>query len=182
VLRGKWILEAVLGTPPPPPPPNVPDLKEDDHSAVAPRTLRERLEEHRRDPVCASCHSRIDPLGFALENYDVLGRWRTEDSGKPIDNRGELPDGTKIEGPERLKKVLLERKPLFLRHLTSKLMGYALGRGLTAGDACTVDRIVEQLESQEYRSQALIRAIVLSVPFRYQTGTIANKAVQEGIR
>jgi mono/diheme cytochrome c family protein len=182
VLRGKWILEAVLGTPPPPPPPNVPDLKEDDHSAAAARTLRERLEEHRRDPVCASCHSRIDPLGFALENYDALGRWRTEDSGKPIDNRGELPDGTKIEGPERLKKVLLERKPLFLRHLTSKLMGYALGRGLTAGDACTVDRILDQLESQEYRSQALMRSIVLSVPFRYQAGTIANRAVQEGIR
>ena len=182
VLRGKWILEAVLGTPPPPPPPNVPDLKEEDHSAAMPRTLRERLEEHRRDPVCASCHSRIDPLGFALENYDGLGRWRTEDSGKPIDNRGELPDGTKIDGPERLKKVLLERKAQFLRHVTSKLMGYALGRGLTAGDACTVDRIVDQLESQEYRSQALIREIVLSVPFRYRTGTIANKAVQEGIR
>jgi hypothetical protein len=181
VLRGKWILETVLGTPPPPPPPNVPELK-DNHGADAPKTLRERLEEHRRDPACASCHSRIDPLGFALENYDVLGRWRTEDSGKPIDNRGELPDGTKIEGPENLKKVLLDRRTAFLRHLTSKLIGYALGRGLRPADSCTVDQIVDQLQTQQYRSQALIRAIVLSVPFRYQTGTIASKAVQEGIR
>jgi hypothetical protein len=181
VLRGKWILETVLGTPPPPPPPNVPELK-DNHGADTPKTLRERLEEHRRDPACASCHSRIDPLGFALENYDVLGRWRTEDSGKPIDNRGELPDGTKIEGPENLKKVLLDRRTAFLRHLTSKLMGYALGRGLRPADSCTVDQIVDQLAAQQYRSHALIRAIVLSVPFRYQTGTIAGKAVQEGIR
>ena len=130
VLRGKWILETILGTPPSPPPANVPPLKEDHESAAA-QTLRERLEEHRRDPVCASCHSRIDPLGFPLENYDVLGRWRAEDSGKPIDSHGELPDGTQIAGPDELKKVLLERKTEFLRHLTSKLLGYALGRGLT---------------------------------------------------
>jgi hypothetical protein len=180
VLRGKWILETILGMPPPPPPPNTPDLKED-HGSGAPRTFRERLEEHRRDPACASCHNRMDPLGFALENYDVLGRWRTEDNGKPIDNRGELPDGTKIDGPEHLKKVLLDRKSDFLRQLTSKLMGYALGRGLRPADSCTVDQIVSQLEGQEYRSHALIRAIVLSVPFRYQAGTMAGKAVQKGI-
>ena len=123
----------------------------------------------------------MDPLGFALENYDVLGRWRTEDNGKPIDNRGELPDGTKIDGPEHLKKVLLDRKTDFLRQLTSKLMGYALGRGLRPADSCTVDQIVIQLEGQEYRSHALIRAIVLSVPFRYQAGTMAGRAVQKGI-
>jgi len=181
VLRGKWLLENFFGTPPPPPPPGVPPLKENSGTREL-KSVRDRLEEHRKNPACASCHARMDPLGFALENYDGLGRWRTEDSGKPIDNRGELPDGTKIDGPERLKKVLLERKAQFLRHVTSKLMGYALGRGLTAGDACTVDRIVDQLESQEYRSQALIREIVLSVPFRYRTGTIATKAVQEGIR
>ena len=167
VLRGKWILETVLGTPPPPPPANVPALK-DDHEGAAPQTLRERLEEHRRDPVCASCHSRIDPLGFALENYDVLGRWRSQDNGKPIDNRGELPDGTRIDGPEQLKKVLLDRRQVFLRHLTSKMLGYALGRGLTRSDFCTVDQILEQLEKDQYRAQALIRGIVLSVPFREQ--------------
>lgn len=171
VLRGKWILETVLGTPPPPPPANVPSLKED-HEGAAPQTLRERLEEHRRDPVCASCHSRIDPLGFALENYDVLGRWRSEDNGKPIDSRGQLPDGAKIEGPEQLKKVLLDRKEVFLRHFTSKMLGYALGRGLTPSDACTVDQIMGQLEKEQYRTQALIRGIVLSMPFRYQSSTI----------
>jgi hypothetical protein len=180
VLRGKWILETILGTPPPPPPATVPALKEN-HDGAAPQTLRERLEEHRRDAVCASCHRTIDPLGFALENYDVLGRWRTEDSGKAIDSRGELPDGTKIAGPDDLKKVLLERKDVFLRHFTSKLLGYALGRGLTPADSCTVDRIVEQTEKGQYSSHALIRAIMLSVPFRYQSGTTTGKAVQETI-
>jgi hypothetical protein len=174
VLRGKWILETILGTPPPPPPPNVPALTEN-HEGASPKTLRERLEEHRRDPVCASCHSRIDPLGFALENYDVLGRWRTDDSGQPIDNRGQLPDGTVINGPEELKKVLLERKTVFLRHFTSKMLGYALGRGLTPSDSCTVDQILDQIEKQQYRSQALIQAIVLSMPFRYQASIIGGK-------
>jgi hypothetical protein len=101
VLRGKWLLEAILGTPPPPPPPNVPKL-DDVKPGDAPATLRERLAQHREDPVCAGCHSRIDPLGFALENYDVLGRWRTEDAGKPIDASGKLPDGTVFEGPDEL--------------------------------------------------------------------------------
>jgi hypothetical protein len=181
VLRGKWILETILGTPPPPPPPAVPALKENSAEA-APRTVRERLEEHRKDPVCASCHQTIDPLGFALENYDVLGRWRTEEDGKAIDSRGEMPDGARFEGADGLKKLLVERKTAFLRHFASKMLGYALGRGLTLSDSCTVDRIVAQLEAEQYKSQALIRAIVLSVPFRYQTGTIAGKAVQEGIR
>ena len=169
VLRGKWILENILGTPPPPPPPNVPALKENHEGAPA-ATLRERLEQHRADPVCASCHNRIDPLGFALENYDVLGRWRTEDAGKPIDNRGELPDGTKIDGPEQLKKVLLDRKEVFLRNFTSKLLGYSLGRGLTVSDSCTVDTILDKLAKEQYSGQTLIREIVLSVPFRYQAG------------
>src|SRR5437016_6745607 len=112
VLRGKWILETILGTPAPPPPPNVPALKED-HDGAVPQTLREKLLEHRRDATCASCHNRIDPLGFALENYDVLGRWRSEDAGKSIDSGAELPDGTRFEGPEQLKKVLLDRKDVF---------------------------------------------------------------------
>ena len=137
--------------------------------SVAPTKL------HRSKAICASCHNRIDPLGFALENYDVLGRWRTEDSGKPIDNRGQLPDGTKIDGPDQLKKVLLARKQVFLRHLTSKMLGYALGRGLTPSDSCTVDQILDQLEKEQFKAQALIRGIVLSVPFRYQAGTIASK-------
>jgi hypothetical protein len=181
VLRGKWILETILGTPPPPPPPAVPALKEN-NAETAPRTVRERLEEHRKDPVCASCHHTIDPLGFALDNYDVLGRWRSEEDGKAIDTSGEMPDGTRIEGIDSLKKVLVERKAAFLRHLTSKMLGYALGRGLTLSDSCTVDQIVNQVEAGQYKAQALVRGIVLSVPFRYQTGTIAGKAVQEGTR
>ena len=147
VLRGAWILDAILGTPPPPPPPDVPALEEA-HSGDAPKTVRERLTQHRANPACASCHSRIDPLGFALENYDVLGRWRDEEGGKPVDNSGELPDGTRFLGAEQLKAVLLDRKDLFLRNLTNKMLGYALGRGLTLKDSCTVDDIVAQVKAR----------------------------------
>jgi mono/diheme cytochrome c family protein len=178
VLRGKWILENMLGTPPPPPPPNVPTLK-DNHAGSPALTLRERLEQHRADPTCATCHNRIDPLGFALENYDVLGRWRTEEEGKPIDASGQLPDGTKIAGTDDLKKALLDRKDIIIRNLTSKMLGYALGRGLTLNDSCTVDQIVTQLTQNNYSSQTLIKGIVLSMPFRYQprarTATITSK-------
>ena len=179
VLRGKWILESILGTPPPPPPPAVPALAEA-HEGEEPRTLRERLERHRADAVCASCHDRIDPLGFGLENYDVLGRWRTEDAGRPIDSRGQLPDGTTFDGPAEMKRVLLERKDLFIKNLTSKLLGYALGRGLTTGDACIVDGIVKQLERNDYAGRTLIQAIVHSVPFRYKPGTDPGRAVLPG--
>lgn len=176
VLRGKWILETLLGTPPPPPPPNVPELKEA-RAGDPPKTLRERLEQHRQNPVCATCHDRIDPMGFGMEPYDVLGRWRTEDAGKPIDAKGELPDGTKFDGPDELKKALLAKKDQFLHHLTSKMLGYALGRGLTLDDSCTVDRIVAEVAKNEYKSHTLIQEIVLSVPFRYQAGTNPRLAV-----
>ena len=166
VLRGKWLLEAMLGTPPPPPPPNVPALEETKGATA--NTLREKLAQHRANPVCASCHSRIDPLGFALENYDVIGRWRTEDGGQPIDAKGELPDGRTIEGPAELKAVLLEKKDLFTRNLTNKILGYALGRGLTLQDACTVNNIVAEVERSDYSAHTLINAVVLSMPFRYQ--------------
>jgi hypothetical protein len=167
VLRGKWLLEAILGTPPPPPPPNVPKLDEPEAGAT-PATLRERLAQHRANPACASCHSRIDPLGFALENYDVLGRWRTEEAGQPIDVSGELPDGTKFEGPDQLKAALLQKKGLFIRNFTNKVLGYALGRGLTLQDSCTVDSIIDEVEKNNYSAHALIDAVVMSVPFRYQ--------------
>jgi hypothetical protein len=175
VLRGKWLLETILGTPPPPPPPNVPNLEEP-AAGERPATMRERLAQHRASAACAGCHSRIDPLGFALENYDVLGRWRTEEAGRPIDATGQLPDGTVFEGPDQLKAVLMRNKALFVRSLTSKLLGYALGRGLTLQDSCTVDGIVADLERSDYRAQALIKAIVMSVPFRYQE---AAKTKQE---
>jgi hypothetical protein len=167
VLRGAWILEALLGTPPPPPPADVPPLDKQSPGA-APKTVREMLTQHRANAVCASCHSRIDPLGFALENYDFIGRWRDRDNGKPVDTRGELPDGTIVEGPQQLKGALLERKDQVIRNLTAKLLGYALGRGLTAQDSCAVDRIVAELKENDYRAQKLIELIVLSAPFQYQ--------------
>jgi Protein of unknown function (DUF1592)./Protein of unknown function (DUF1588)./Protein of unknown function (DUF1585). len=130
VLRGTWILESILGTPPPPPPPNVPALEES-RPGVPAKTVARGLTQHRANPACAGCHSRIDPMGFALENYDVVGRWRDQDAGKPVDNAGEMPDGTKFAGPDELKAVLLDHKDLFIRNLTNKMLGYALGRGLT---------------------------------------------------
>jgi hypothetical protein len=139
--------------------------------------MRERLAQHRANPVCASCHSRIDPLGFALENYDALGQWRITEAGKPIDNTGELPDGTKFAGPDELRAVLLNKKDLFLRNLTNRMLGYALGRGLTRTDSCAVDSILAQLQKERYKSQSLIEAIVLSPPFRYQAGTHQQTAI-----
>jgi uncharacterized protein DUF1588/uncharacterized protein DUF1592/uncharacterized protein DUF1587/uncharacterized protein DUF1585/uncharacterized protein DUF1595 len=179
VLRGKWVLDAMLGTPPPPPPPDIPALPET-HAGEAPRTTRERLMQHRENAACGACHNRIDPIGFGLENYDVLGRWRTEDGGKPIDSKGELPDGTTFDGPDQLKAVLLGKKDLFIRHLTSKMLGYALGRGLTLEDSCTVDQIVADLQKNDYKAHTLIQGIVLSVPFRYQAGSNPRTAVPAG--
>ncbi len=173
VLRGKWLLDTILGTPPPPPPPDVPAL--DEHDDGTPRSMRERLSKHRANPVCAGCHSRIDPLGFALENYDAMGRWRTEDAGKPIDSSGELPDGTTIAGPEELKAALLQKKSLFVRNLTTKMLAYALGRGLTLRDSCTVDSIAEIVKSSDYKAQSLTDAIILSSPFRYQEAAVDHK-------
>ena len=165
VLRGTWILDSLLGTPPPPPPANVPALEEA-AAGAAPKSVRERLEKHRSKAACAGCHSRMDPLGFALENYDSIGRWRDEDAGKPIDNSGEMADGTKIQGPAQLKAALMAHKDLFVRNLTNKLLGYALGRGLTLRDSCTVDAIVAEIKTKDYSAQALVESIVLSIPFR----------------
>ena len=167
VLRGKWILETLIGEPPPPPPPNVPLLEEDAESAQ-PQSLRERLEKHREDPTCATCHDRIDPLGFSLENYDVLGRWRDTVGDQKVDARATMPDGTEFEGPEQLKQILMDRKDQIVRHLTRKMLGYALSRGLTYEDYCTVDQIVEDLKANGYASHRLLMGIVESVPFRYK--------------
>jgi hypothetical protein len=144
---------------------------EADHEGVSPKSVRERLTQHRANPACAGCHSRIDPLGFGLDNFDVIGRWRDDDAGKPVDSSGELPDGKKFQGPDQLKAVLLHHKDLFIRNLTNKMLGYALGRGLTLTDSCTVDNIVAQLKDNNYSAQTLIEAIVLSVPFRYQSAS-----------
>jgi len=165
VLRGAWVLDKMLGVEMPPPPPNVPKLDESETAAAA-RTLRERLEQHRADPACASCHNRMDPIGFALENFDELGRWRDRDAGGEIDATAQLADGATLEGIDGLKRYLLEHKRDFVRHLTEKMLGYALARGLRPSDLCTVERIVERLEANDYRAQELVLGIVESEPFR----------------
>ena len=175
VLRGKWILETILGDPPPPPPPNVPELQESE-SGVSSESLRERLELHRQDTACAQCHDRIDPLGFGLENYGVLGRWRDKYEGHPVDARGALPDGTTFSGPAELKLALLGRKDQFVRHLTKKMLGYALGRGLTYYDYCAVNSIVDKLRANDYRSHNLLFGIIQSVPFRFKAGIAPDEA------
>lgn len=167
VLRGAFILDSILGTPPLPPPPGVPPLEEH-REGEAPKSVRERLTQHRVNPLCAGCHSRIDPMGFTLENFDMIGRWRDEDAGKPVDNSAELADGTKVAGPRELKAYLMSKKDLFVRNLAGKMLGYALGRGLTLQDSCAVDQIVEKVKENDYKAQSLIDAVVLSVPFRYQ--------------
>jgi Protein of unknown function (DUF1592)/Protein of unknown function (DUF1588)/Protein of unknown function (DUF1585)/Protein of unknown function (DUF1595) len=158
-LRGKFILENLLGSPPPPPPPNVPSLKED--RDVSQLTMRQRMEQHRASPVCASCHARMDPLGFALENFDGLGRWRPG-----VDASGVLPDGTKIDGPIGLRQVLLEKKDQFVTTATERLLTYALGRGVEPFDMPAVRTIVRSSAASDYRWSSLITGIVTSVPFQ----------------
>ena len=168
VLRGAWVLDSILGTPPPPPPPDVPALEQT--KRTRPSTVRELLTQHRENPVCASCHARIDPLGFALENYDSLGRWRDNQGGTDLDPSAQLADGTAFHGPEGIREALLERKDLFIRNLTRKMLGYALGRGLTLRDSCTVDEIVAKVKQNDYSALTLIEEVALSTPFLYQQG------------
>ena len=175
VLRGKWILETILGDPPPPPPSNVPELEES-ASSVSSESLRQRLELHRQNVACAQCHDRIDPLGFGLENYGVLGRWRDKYEGHTVDARGALPDGTTFSGPAELKLALLGRKDQFVRHLTKKMLGYALGRGLTYYDYCAVNSIVDKLRANDYKSHHLLFGIIQSVPFRFKAGIASSEA------
>ena len=174
VKRGRWVLEQILGTPPPPPPPDVPELEED-HDAIIGTTLRERLEQHREDPACANCHAKMDPIGFALENYNAIGAFRTKEGELEIDTTAELPDGTAFDGIADLKQILKDRKQQFVRCLTEKMLTYALGRGLEYYDRPTVDRIVAQLEAEGYRSSVLITEIVKSDPFRLRRGTQDNQ-------
>lgn len=165
VLRGKWLLEMILGTPPPPPPPDVPPLKEKseiDH----PLSVRERLEQHRQNPACASCHVRMDPLGFALENFDAIGKWRTAEDGVPVDSSAVLPDGTKFEGVAGLRKLLLSHPEQFAGTFTEKLLTYALGREVEYYDLPAVRRITREAATSNYRWSAIILGIVKSVPFQ----------------
>lgn len=170
VKRGRWVLEQLLGTPPPPPPPDVPELEED-HDAISGTTLRERLEQHRDDPACANCHAKMDPIGFAMENFDAIGKFRTKDGEQAIDTSGQLPDGTLFSGIEDLKQILLNRKNQFAKCLTEKMLTYAIGRGLEYYDKPTVDHIVNELKAKDYKMSVLITEIVNSDPFRFRRGT-----------
>jgi hypothetical protein len=165
VIRGKWILENILGAPPPPPPPNVPDLKDErDPRKILP--MREQMAAHRANPVCAGCHQQMDMLGFALENFDGIGEWRDiYPSGAPVDASAELSDGTKFNGPTELRKVLLNHSDEFLATVIERLLTYALGRGVEATDAPAIRKIKRDAAAENYRFAALIRGVVTSVPF-----------------
>ena len=169
VKRGKWVLENLLGTPPPPPPPNVP-LLEAQKGAITGETLRKRLEIHRTNPACANCHTQMDAIGLALENYDLVGRWRETDGGKPIDTAGVLPDGSKFSGPSELKKILLKKKTQFTHTLTDRLLTYALGRGVERTDKCNLDSMTKTVENKGYKFSAIVEAVVTSPPFRERRG------------
>ncbi len=167
VKRGKWVLEQILGTPPPPPPPNVPELEE---KGVLKGTLRERMEQHRKNPACTNCHNRLDPPGFAFENYNAIGKYRWKDGDLPIDPSGELPGGLKFKGPKELKQILVQKNDLFSRNLTEKMMTYGIGRGLEYYDKSSVDRIVNVLAKNDFRFSTLVIEIVKSDPFRMRRG------------
>jgi hypothetical protein len=175
VLRGKWLLEEVLGTPPPPPPPLVATLSPDDAKRDG-LTFRQRLEQHRKDPNCAACHNRMDPLGFALENFDPVGRWRTKIGEEAVDTSGKLVTGEEVNGPVALKKALLTRKHLFIRHVTEKMLAYALGRGLEYYDIPAVKQITANLSGDDFRASRLVMEVVRSAPFRLRRGA----AFEEG--
>jgi hypothetical protein len=164
VLRGKWILENILGTPPPAPPADVPDIEEN-HPGEEARSLRARLEAHRRNPTCASCHRVMDPLGFALENFDGLGQWREKEPGGAIDPTGQLADGTPIDGPVALREAVLKRPEMFARTLTEKLMTYGLGRGIELDDKPLVRKVAREAAARDYRWSAIVLGIVRSAPF-----------------
>jgi len=164
VLRGKWILENVLGAPPPPPPPDVPTLE--DKADFSAKGLRAALEKHRENAACASCHSRLDPLGFSLENYDAIGKFRAQEGGAEIDASGSMPNGSIVRGPGDLKKILLERQDDFVECIAEKMLTYSIGRGLQHFDLPAVRQIRRETARNGYRFSSLALAIVNSVPFQ----------------
>jgi hypothetical protein len=168
VLRGKWVLENLLNAPPPPPPPNVPDLEQTQLGADA--TLRQRMEVHRANAVCASCHSKMDPIGFGLENFDAIGNWREKDGKSPIDASGKLPDGRAFNGPVELAKMLRSQTDAFAECMAEKMMIYALGRGLEAYDRPALKKIGAGVSAGQYRFSSLVLEIVKSLPFQMRKG------------
>ena len=168
VLRGKWVLENFLNAPPPPPPPNVPGLDASHVGTSA--SLRQAMEQHRANPVCASCHTRMDPIGFSLENYDAVGSWREKDGDIPVDSSGVLPDGRAFQGADGLKGILRSDKDAFANGMASKLLTYALGRGIESYDRHAVSQIVDHVKAADYRTSSLVLEVVNSLPFQMQRG------------
>jgi hypothetical protein len=167
VLRGKYVLDNLLASPPPPPPPDVPALKtEDDAAGGKPLTMREAMVKHRANPACASCHAKMDPIGFALEHFDAVGRWRESDAGQPIDAASKLLDGSTIDGLGGVQAMLLRRPELFVHAFTEKLMMYALGRNVQYYDAAAIRSIMRSAAAKNYAFSTIVEGIVESVPFR----------------
>jgi hypothetical protein len=164
VIRGRWVLDTMFGMPTPPPPPDIPEFPPS-HSDAGLLSVRQRTERHRTNPACANCHARMDPLGFALENFDAIGRWRASESGQPIDASGSLPDGTHVSGVEELRRAILSQPDGFLRATAGRLLAYAVGRGIEPADAPAIRRIVRESSSDDYRWSAMIEAVVRSAPF-----------------
>jgi hypothetical protein len=174
VLRGVWILENILGTPPPPPPPNVPDLKDTNKDGKV-LSMRERMAQHRANPACGVCHSRMDPLGLPMENFDAVGRWRTtSESEETVDASGGLPDGTRFNGVTGLREALLNHSHEFLLTFTEKLTTYALGRGLESYDQPAIRRVVSDAAKQDFRFSAIVVGIVKSVPFQMRNAAVGE--------
>jgi len=169
VNRGVWVLEEVLGQHVPPAPPNVPSLEKQNKKEVASLTLRQRTELHRTDPVCANCHKILDPIGFGLENFDAIGRWRDADeTGGPIDPTGELPGEQRFAAPKELKRIIAARSDELCRNLTEKLLAYALGRPLEGYDEIVVDHLTGKIAQDGYKMQTLVTSIVTSYPFTHR--------------
>ena len=168
VLRGKWVLEQVLGTPPPPPPPNVPELEVDHDSSGSEETLRVILERHREDPTCNSCHQAMDPIGLGLENFDAIGRWRTAYGKEAIDPSGIMESGETFQSPAELRKILVGKRELFAKTFSKKMLSFALGRSLEFKDSPTINQLQQQLLENNFDSRQLIIEIVKSYPFRYK--------------
>jgi hypothetical protein len=167
VQRGKWVLENLLDEAPPPPPPEVPALPD---KGELKGTLRQRMEQHRENPACATCHEQMDAIGFGLENFNAIGGWRTTDGTAPIDASGSLPGNQNFNGPAQLKQIIKARQEDFGRALAGKMLTYALGRGLEKYDTCTIDEILLKMKASNYKFSVLVNEIVQSEPFQKRSG------------
>jgi hypothetical protein len=164
-LRGKYVLEVLLGDPPPPPPPDAGLIKEDRRKGKEPASFRELLAKHAADPSCAACHRKIDPLGFAMDAFDGSGAWRPQQGGKAVETLGTLPDGRVVDGYDGLKKVLGEKRDVYVRHLIERMLVYAIGREILATDECAIREIQAAVEKSGYKYSALVLGVANSVPF-----------------